>query len=46
MAIIIKKREIDGFSQQNVYILVGVSNGSTYVCDKHGKIFPVPDPRD
>jgi hypothetical protein len=46
MAIIIKKIEGDGFSQQFVYILVGVSNGTTYVCDRHGRISPVPDPRD
>lgn len=46
MATIIKKIDGDGFSQQYVYILVGVSNGSFYVCDRHGRISPIPEPRD
>jgi hypothetical protein len=46
MAIIIKKREADGYSPQNVYILLSVSNNSLFACDKNGRVFSVLDPQD
>jgi hypothetical protein len=46
MAIIIKKREADGYSQENVYILLSVANNSLFACDQNGRVFSVLDPQD
>jgi hypothetical protein len=46
MAIIIKKREADGYSRQNVYILLSVSHNSLFACDKNGRVFSVQNPQD
>ncbi len=46
MAIIIKKREVDGYSQNNVYILLSAANNTLFACDKNGRVFSVPNPQD
>jgi len=46
MAITIKKREADEYSQQNVYILLSVSNNSLFACDRNGRVFSVANPQD
>ena len=43
---IIKKREGDGYSETNVYILVGTSGGQVFACDRNGRIFSVQNPFD
>jgi len=46
MAIIIKKREADGYSQNNVYILLSATNNALFACDKNGRVFSIPNPQD